>query len=90
MYVLILMVFASRSGRRASSRISAPRPAPVTRLLETFEAVDVLARPGPVRDQVPTTATFIIFDIELMLVFLTVVYWSLGLYGFVTMVVPGS
>ena len=59
--------------------------------LETFECgKDVLARPeGRFAIKFSTTAIFfIIFDIELMFVFpWTVVYRSLGLYGFLTMVV---
>jgi len=65
------------------------RPSPIK--LETFECgLDPLARPeGRFAIKFSTTAIFfIIFDIEMMFVFpWTVVYRSLGLTGFLTMVV---
>ena len=92
-YVPILMVFAIALGVACLLAYllpcSARRVSPVK--LETFECgKDLLARPeGRFAIKFSTTAIFfIIFDIELMFVFpWTVVYRSLGLYGFVTMVV---
>ena len=93
-YVPILMVFAIALGvacllayllpcsARGGSPRSSSRPSSAARTL--------LARPeGRFAIKFSTTAIFfIIFDIELMFVFpWTVVYRSLGLYGFVTMVV---
>ena len=93
-YVPILMVFAIALGVACllaylPALLGPRRATPVK--LETFECgKDVLARPeGRFAIKFSTTAIFfIIFDIELMFVFpWTVVYRSLGLYGFVTMVV---
>ena len=93
-YVPILMVFAIALGVACllaylPALLGPRRLTPVK--LETFECgKDVLARPeGRFAIKFSTTAIFfIIFDIELMFVFpWTVVYRSLGLYGFVTMVV---
>ena len=85
-YVPILMVFAIALGVACllaylPALLGPRRPTPVK---------DVLLRPeGRFAIKFSTTAIFfIIFDIELMFVFpWTVVYRSLGLYGFVTMVV---
>ena len=93
-YATILMVFAFAAvvagaliglpALLAPRRFSPVKAAP-------FECgKDVLARPeGRFAIKFSTTAIFfIIFDIELMFVFpWTVVYRSLGLYGFLTMVV---
>ena len=93
-YVPILMVFAIALGVACllaylPALLGPRRLTPVK--LETFECgKDVLSRPeGRFAIKFSTTAIFfIIFDIELMFVFpWTVVYRSLGLYGFVTMVV---
>jgi NADH-quinone oxidoreductase subunit A len=93
-YVPILMVFAIALGVACllaylPALLGPRRLSPVK--LDTFECgKHVLARPeGRFAIKFSTTAIFfIIFDIELMFVFpWTVVYRSLGLYGFVTMVV---
>jgi NADH-quinone oxidoreductase subunit A len=93
-YVPIVMVFAISLGVACllaylPALLGPRRSTPIK--LETFECgKDVLARPeGRFAIKFSTTAIFfIIFDIELMFVFpWTVVYRSLGLYGFVTMVV---
>jgi NADH-quinone oxidoreductase subunit A len=93
-YVPILMVFAISLGVAAllaylPALLGPRRPSRIK--LETFECgKDPLARPeGRFAIKFSTTAIFfIIFDIELMFVFpWTVVYRSLGLFGFVSMVV---
>lgn len=93
-YVPLLMVFASALAVAALlawlPSVLGPRRLSAVKL-ETFECgKDVLARPeGRFAIRFSTTAIcFIIFDIELMFVFpWTVIYRSLGLYGFVSMVV---
>ena len=93
-YVPILMVFVISLGVACLlaylPALLGPRRSTAIKL-ETFECgKDVLARPeGRFAIKFSTTAIFfIIFDIELMFVFpWTVVYRSLGLYGFLTMVV---
>src|SRR5262249_54744187 len=93
-YVPILMVLAISLGVACllpyPPALRGPRR--VTRIkMDTFECgKDILARPeGRFAIKFSTTAIFfIIFDIELMFVFpWTVVYRSLGFYGFVSMVV---
>ena len=93
-HVAILMVFAIALGVAAllawlPSVLGPRRPTAVK--LETFECgQEPFAHPeGRFAMKFSTTAIFfIIFDIELMFVFpWTVVYRSLGLHGFLTMVV---
>ena len=93
-YVPILMVFAISLGVACllaylPALLGPRRPTPVK--LETFECgQEPFAHPeGRFAIKFSTTAIFfIIFDIELMFVFpWTVVSRSLGLHGFVTMVV---
>jgi NADH-quinone oxidoreductase subunit A len=93
-YVPILMVLAISIGVACllaflPAVLGPRRPSPVK--LESFECgKDPIAlSEGRFAIKFSTTAIFfIIFDIELMFVFpWTVVYRSLGLYGFVTMVV---
>ncbi len=93
-YVSLLMVFAIALGVSVllAWLPSALGPRRVSSIkLEPFECgKDPIALPeGRFAIKFSTTAIFfIIFDIELMFVFpWTVVYRSLGLYGFVTMVV---
>jgi NADH-quinone oxidoreductase subunit A len=93
-YVAILMVFAIALGvatlLAVLPALLGPRRTTAIKL-ETFECgKDPIALPeGRFAIKFSTTAIFfIIFDIELMFVFpWTVVYRSLGLYGFVTMAV---
>src|SRR5262249_47863694 len=93
-YVPIVMVFAIALGVACllaylPALLGPRRATPIK--LDTFECgKDLLARPeGRFAIKFSTTAIFfIIVDIELMFVFSwTVVYRSLGFYGFVTMVV---
>ena len=93
-YVPILMVFAIALGVASLlawlPSVLGPRRVSAAKM-ETFECgQEPFAHPeGRFAIKFSTTAIFfIIFDIELMFVFpWTVVYRSLGLYGFVTMVV---
>ena len=93
-YIPILMVFAVSAGVAGllawlPTVLGPRRVTPVK--LEPFECgkPPVAVPEGRFAMKFSTTAIFfIIFDIELMFVFpWTVVYRSLGLYGFVTMVV---
>lgn len=93
-YVPILMVFAIALGVASllaflPALLGPRRATPIK--LDTFECgKDPIALPeGRFAIKFSTTAIFfIVFDIELMFVFpWTVVYRSLGLYGFVTMAV---
>jgi NADH-quinone oxidoreductase subunit A len=93
-YVPILMVFAICAGVAGllawlPSVLGPRRLTPVK--LETFECgkVPIALPEGRFAIKFSTTAIFfIIFDIELMFVFpWTVVYRSLGVYGFLTMLV---
>jgi NADH-quinone oxidoreductase subunit A len=93
-YLPILMVFAVALGvawlLAWLPSVLGPRRLSAVKA-EPFECgKDLIALPeGRFAIKFSTTAIFfIIFDIEMMFVFpLTVVYRSLGLYGFVTMVV---
>ena len=93
-YVSILMVFAISLGVACLlaylPALLGPRRARTSLPHSKVSILIGVARPeGRFAIKFSTTAIFfIIFDIELMFVFpWTVVYRSLGLYGFVTMVV---